>query len=654
MNRLAAEKSSYLQHAADQKIDWYPWGAEPFEKARKENKPVFLSSGAVWCHWCHVMAKESFYDDEVARILNEHYVSIKLDRDERPDIDRRYQRALAGMGVAGGWPLSIFLTPDKRPFFGGTYFPPYEKHGKPAFITMLTAIAQLYREKRSEVENHCTELMKMINPSSPGQGSINEAMIDHALSVMLEAQDRTYGGFGSAPKFPMSGSLEFLLARYWFSGDKGLRSMLTKTLTAMAQGGFCDQLAGGFHRYSTDPLWIVPHFEKMTDDNAWLLRNYVQAFALFGDPLYRETALGIIDFVTAELTDEKGGFYASQDADVTPDDEGGYFTWTEDEFRTVLTKEESDLLSAYYLNNHGIVHHDATKHVLYVSSSLDRVAVNLGITPPEARDMLERGRKKLLAFREQRTKPFVDKAIYTSLNGMMIAAFLKAWRGLGREDAKVSALAALARIIDTRSFGPEVFHCEGIRGMLDDYAYLIDALIEAYEATGDQSLIERADTFMSHSIDLFWDREGSGFFDTEDTVIGLRLKGVEDIPHPSANAVSIGNLIRLAHIVDRPEYRDYAEKALRGFAGYAQVMGLHGGYFFSALDLFFMTADVTIDAPFRSDLAEQIRSLPYPYTVIRYGSQNGTATLCMKNACHEPVTDAGRLAGIMAGYRQNG
>ncbi len=379
MNKLANEKSAYLRHAAHQKINWYPWSDEAFEKAKQEDKPVFLSSGAIWCHWCHVMAKESFEDNEVALILNENFIAIKLDRDEMPDIDRRYQQAVAAMGFGGGWPLSIFLTSDRKPFYGGTYFPPGEGFGRPAFKTILMAITQLYRAKRDEVIESSEKILDMLKQKPMGTGELRESLIDEGLSNIMKSIDTLYGGFGKTPKFPMSGAIEFLLGRYFFSRDEVLGAALKKTLTFMAKGGYHDQLAGGFHRYSTDQAWIIPHFEKMADDNAWLLRNYVDAYSLFGDPYFRKVAEGIISFTRGELSHPDGGFYASQDADVTPDDEGGYFTWTDEDFRKLLEDEEYKVLAAYFLHDRGMMHHDPAKRVLFLDKSPEDVAKMVGM-----------------------------------------------------------------------------------------------------------------------------------------------------------------------------------------------------------------------------------------------------------------------------------
>jgi len=648
VNKLADQKSAYLQHAAHQEINWYPWGDEPFEKAKREDKPVFLSSGAIWCHWCHVMAKESFEDHEVAQILNDNFIAIKLDRDEMPDIDRRYQQVVAAMGFGGGWPLSVFLTPDKKPFYGGTYFPPNEGFGRPAFKTILLAIAQLYRTQRDQVRESGEQLFNMLKHKPLVAGEIRESLIDEGTNILMKSADTLYGGFGRAPKFPMSGAIEFLLGRYFFTRDDALGAMLKKTLTSMALGGFHDQLAGGFHRYSTDQAWIIPHFEKMADDNAWLLRNYLDAYSLFGHPYFKEVAEGIISFTRSELSHPDGGFYASQDADVTPDDEGGYFTWTDDDFKELLSPEEYSVLAPYFLHEKAMMHHDSSKRVLSIEKRLEDVAKEIGMDADTAHTILEQGKKKLLAAREKRTKPFIDSALYSSLNGMYIASFLKAYRVLGDEEIKNFALASLEKILAINTDDNTVFHAPGVKGLLDDHIHLIDALVSAYEVTGDTSYLEKADQFMTRTIELFWDDDEGGFFDTAEEVLGTRLKGIEDIPQPSANSLAIILLIKLGFIQDKPGYRTLAEKALRVFSSWGQTTGVHGGYYFSALDAYYNGLGLTVNTSAGTELAKTARSSFRPYTTLAYREEQGYILPCGGNICYEPIQDPAVLKKFMS------
>jgi len=428
MNRLSREKSPYLRHSAHQKIEWYTWSDEAFGRAKKEDKPIFLSTGAIWCHWCHVMAKECFENEEIVEFLNEHFINIKLDRDERPDIDRRYQQAVTAMGSGGGWPLSVFLTPDRKPFFGGTYFPPEDILDRPGFKRVLRAIVDFYKSKREEISQYSEELMNSLKPKPLLYGEIKESMINEATTSILSTLDPQNGGFGSAPKFPMSGALEFLINRYFFTRNESLGYTVKKTLESMAKGGLHDQIGGGFHRYSTDEAWILPHFEKMADDNAWLLRNYIDAYFLFGDNYFKEVAEGIIRFLRDVLSDHDGGFYASQDADVTPDDEGGYFTWRDADFRRVLTDEEYKVLSLHFLHEMGSMHHDESKKVLFVVREAKEIADTLKKDVNNVQEIIISGKEKLLKERNNRQAPFVDDTLYTALNGMLITAFLKAYR----------------------------------------------------------------------------------------------------------------------------------------------------------------------------------------------------------------------------------
>lgn len=655
MNRLANERSAYLRHAAEQKVDWHPWSEEAFEKAARENKPVFLSSGAIWCHWCHVMAKESFEDEEIARVLNDRFISVKLDRDERPDIDRRYQQAVAAMGRGGGWPLSVFLTPDKKPFFGGTYFPPVERFGMPSFPTILLAISRYYKERRDEIEEQAAALIDALKRDGTPRGDLSVDLIDSAAERMLMSVDKAHGGFGSAPKFPMPGALEFLLGRYLFSGNEDIAFALRRTLYAMSSGGFHDQIGGGFHRYSTDEAWGVPHFEKMTDDNAWLLRNYCDAYRAFGDAYFKEVAEGIIRFVDKELSGPAGGFYASMDADVTPDDEGGYFTWGRDELETVLSGEEFEVLSRHLFNPRNAVHHAPDKVVLSVVENIEDIAMKTGKQVSELGALVGSGKQKLLAEREKRQKPYIDAALYTSLNGMMISAYCRAWRTFGDRRVLEKAMAALDRVLSVNVRDGELYHSEGVEALLEDYVYLCDALISAYEATGEDRYFHDAERFFDICLERFWDTDGSGFFDTQGEVIGLRLKGIEDVPRPSPNALAVVVLLKLAAISGEEAYRSYAEDVLKAFIPAADAMSVHGGYFFSALEAFFRMLKLEVHTGPASDIAGAARAAYYPYSVIVYSDTGDNVVVpCAGATCYQPVGTAQALNEFLKERKANG
>jgi uncharacterized protein YyaL (SSP411 family) len=647
MNRLSREKSAYLKHSADQKIDWHPWSEEAFRLARQEDKPLFLSSGAVWCHWCHVMAKECFFDNEIAGLLNENFVSIKIDRDERPDIDKRYQMAVAAMGSGGGWPLSVFLTHDKKPFFGGTYFPPDDKLGRPGFKKVLRAVLELYRTRQDEISQYTEKLINALKPSPSTHGEISESLLDQAVQDILSQFDARNGGFGTAPKFPMQGALEFLISRYFLVQDNAVELVISKTLKAMAQGGFYDQIGGGFHRYSTDESWTIPHFEKMADDNAWLLRNYINAYFVFGDEFYREVAEGIIKFIKDVLSDPDGGFYISQDADVTPDDEGGYFTWTEDDFRKPLDEDEYRILSLHLMHKAGAMHHDESKRVLFAVMTAEEIAKTTGKDIKEITGLIRRGISKLLGSRNERQTPFIDKTLYTSINGMLISACLLSCRVLNDNGLKEFALKSLERIMKTHFSGRQLFHTEGVKAVLDDYLYLVDALISAYEVTGEHSRLQKADEIMEICIRSLWDADEGGFIDTDEHLLEMKIKGIEDIPHPSANSLSIILLLKLSFMTGKEGYREYAEKSLKVFSAKAGDIGIHAGYYFCALDAYFNPLKLTLHASPSAKLAETALSSVTPFTTIVYAEDKGCVIPCFRDACFEPVTDPGALRNFL-------
>ncbi|MFI5293611.1 MAG: thioredoxin domain-containing protein [Thermodesulfovibrionales bacterium] len=638
MNRLVQEKSPYLKHAAGQPIEWYPWCEEAFERAAKEDKPVFLSTGAIWCHWCHVMAQESFEDEVIARLLNEDFISIKLDRDERPDIDRRYQRAVSSMGNGSGWPLSVFLTPQKKPFFGGTYFPPEDRQGRPGFGKVLKAVSDFYKTRRGEIEEYADRLLAVLKGDAHSSGEIDRAVLERAESSMLSAYDPEHGGFGTAPKFPAPGAVEFLTNRYYFTREETIGHAARKTLDSMAKGGFHDQIGGGFHRYSTDEAWIVPHFEKMADDNAWLLRNYSGAYAVFGTEYFKSVAEGIIRFSLEVLADPEGGFYASQDADVTADDEGGYFTWTEGDFKGLLSEEERRVLEMHLFHDKGAMHHDESKRVLFVAMTPEDIASATGYGFEKVLEIINSGREKLLRGRKARAAPFVDKTLYTGINGMFIAAYLTAYRILGDVNVKDFALKSLERIWNGRIREDELLHSEGVKGLLDDYVYIMAAMIDAYEVEAEPVYLERAEKIAGFCIKKFWDEVSGGFLDTDEEVLGVRLKAVEDIPHPSANSVGIMQLLRLHLITGKEEYYRRAEEGLKTFSGSASDLGIHAGYYFCAMDAYFNMTKLTVGRAAESELAAAAVNLFRPYKTVVHNGEDGCVTPCLASGvCLEPI-----------------
>ncbi len=597
------------------------------------------------------MAKECFENDEIVSILNSLFVCIKIDRDERPDIDRRYQNAVMAMGGGSGWPLSVFLTSDRKPFFGGTYFPPEDNMGRPGFKKILKTISEIYKMKNSEIMEISNKLMASLKIIAHEKGEIKESTTQEVMLKMLTFLDVNNGGFGTAPKFPITGAFEFLLNRYFLSGFEAVGSAVTMSLEKMKKGGYHDQIGGGFHRYSVDAEWIIPHFEKMTDDNAWLLRNYIKAYSLTGNEIFRRTAEDIIYFVRTVLSDPEGGFYASQDADITSDDEGSYFTWTDNELKGILTDEEYKVLSLHMFSDKGRMHHDKSKRVLFDAIELEKVAVITGINLGKIKELLLSAKMKLLETRNRRLAPFIDKTFYTSLNGMMASSFLKSSCILGNNELKDFAIKTIEKISDLFIKDNRVYHTYNINGIIDDYIYFLESLIDAYEVTSLKKYLERADNLMSLCIEKFWDHENGGFYDTETDVLDMRLKNILDIPHPSANALGILLLIKLFTITNKTEYIRYAEDGLKYFATQAEEAGLNAAYYYCALDAYFDTLKLEIRADCNSKLAKNARAIFYPYKSIIYGEDTGNIIPCTRKVCYEPIREIKGLEDFINNLR---
>jgi hypothetical protein len=652
MNRLEKEKSPYLRHAATQAIDWHPWSDEAFRRAKEEDKPVFLSSGAIWCHWCHVQARECFENPEIAALLNENFISIKLDRDERPDVDRRYQEALAAMGEPGGWPLSIFLTPEGKPFYGGTYFPPEEGFGRPGFKKVLREVAKFYRENGGKARDYSERVMGHLRPRPLQKSALGERMLAGGAQSMVDLFDPENGGFGRYPKFPMPGALAFLTGRYFFGGNPAVGHAVRKTLVQMAKGGIRDHLGGGFHRYSTDAGWIIPHFEKMGEDNAWLLRNYVEAYHVFGEPSFREVAEEIVGFVRSTLSDPEGGFYSSQDADVVPEDEGGYFTWTMGDFREALGPDEFDIAELEvarmsFLHDRGRTHHDERKHVLFAVMEPVEIAEKTGLDAREVERKLASAKRKLLAARNTRTAPVVDKTLYSFTNGLFISSYLLAWRHFGDGYLLDFALKSLKRILCLNARDGVLYRTGEVRGVLDDHVHMVGALIDAYECTADREYAQLAEGLMRTTIENFWEKTSYGFFDSAEEVAGLRLKQIEDVPHPSANALAAWHLVRLYQISRKNEYLKLAEDSLGAFSSVAEGLSIHGGAFYLALDGFFHHMALAVNCPLSGGLGQAALRTFRPYKIISYGEDSGLVLPCKKGRCLEAERDADALQSLL-------
>ncbi|HLW48387.1 MAG TPA: thioredoxin domain-containing protein [bacterium] len=606
-NHLAGARSAYLRSAAHQPVDWYPWGNAAFERAHAEDKPILLDIGAVWCHWCHVIDRESYDDAETAAVINANFVAVKVDRDERPDVDVRYQNAVSAIAGQGGWPLTAFLTPDGRVFFGGTYFPPDGAHGRPGFKQVLHSVAEFYRTHRDQAHGYAGELYQALHRLGDARGSgevLAPALIDAAVADITRQFDAVYGGFGGAPKFPHSSAVELLLRRHARTAEPDLLSVVTRTLDRMGRGGVYDQLGGGFHRYSVDAAWIVPHFEKMLYDNAGLLANYAHAYRATGVSLFRDVAAGIVSYVRGTLMDADGGFYTSQDADISLHDDGDYYTWTRDEAAAALGADELAAAALrYHLDGPGEMHHDPRRHVLYVDKDTDVIGALLARPVDDVRALLARAQTRLLAARGERPAPFVDRTIYAGWNGMMMTAFFAAAQLPGLAAAAENAMHALERTIRDayapgRGFRHAVTAPDGIGGLLDDQVHMATALLDAFEHTGEPRFLRLAAETMDYVLAEF--RSPSGAFydvaargDASEPSrgsrnalggLGLPYVPVQDAPTPSGNGVAVLALERLAALTGDARYRDEAERALRATAPGHVEQGLFTATLGLALD----------------------------------------------------------------------
>lgn len=598
-NGLVNAASGYLRSARHQPVDWQPWSAEAFARAQRENKPILLDIGATWCHWCHVMGRESYEDFATADVINHHYIAIKIDRDERPDIDTRYQAAVSAISGQGGWPLTAFLTPEGKPYFGGTYFPPFERHGQPSFQRVLLTMADAFTNRREEVEESAGSVMLAIEESEtyPGHaGSADPALLEKLIASPLQQFDERNGGFGSQPKFPHPAVLDLLIDAAMRDGVHATRArhVAITTLDSMSAGGIYDQLAGGFHRYSIDDQWRVPHFEKMAYDNSELLKTYVHAYQAFGEERHADVAKDMLRWMDACLSDrELGGFYASQNADASLDDNGDYFTWTRAEAAAVLTTEELEAATTFYnLRSVGDMHHNPQQNVLH------RHPQSAAANPA-----LSSAREKLLHARLQRPTPCVDTTMYTAWNAMCISAYLLAGRVLCLPDATAFALKSLDRVLAVVWNGSSVAHVIAysqatpatvpIAGVLDDYAMLANAALDAWEIAGDPAHFKAAQQILDAMLDRFCDFSTDtntclGFFDTERVAkplgaLAARRKPLQDSPTPSGNASAATALLRLHGLTGNERYRMLALCTLETFAGIVEHFGLYAASYALAL-----------------------------------------------------------------------
>jgi hypothetical protein len=587
-NRLVHEKSPYLLQHARNPVDWYPWGPAAFAKAKKEGKPIFLSVGYSTCHWCHVMERESFESDPVAKILNEFYVSIKVDREERPDIDQIYMTATQVLAGQGGWPNSLWLTPDGKPWYAGTYFPPNDKFGRPGFKKILTQLAKAWKAQNAEILKRSGEIAARIKRYTSGQnrktvsGDISYRLLENATGVMAMTFDPRMGGFGRAPKFPPHSNLQLLLSEYKRTKSARLLHMATFTLDAMARGGIHDHVGGGFHRYATDPIWLLPHFEKMLYDNAQLARAYVNAYLLTGKERHKRVAMDIYGWVLREMTDPGGGFYSALDAD-SEGEEGLFYVWKRKEVVEILGEKAGDeFCKAYGFAEGGNFYDQASRkkpggNIPHFPEGLEAAAKKLKTDPDALRKRLSAAREKLLKVRVKRIWPYKDDKILTSWNGLMIEAL--AYGGRGLKDARLIAAAEKAaafvlkhmrkdgRLLRTyRSGGAK------LNAYLDDYAFLGLALVELHRTTGDKKWLTEAASLADVMLKHYSDPDAGGFFFTSSDHEELlsRTKDPFDRAVPAGNAVAVRLLVELGHLTAQAKYRAAAEKSLKAFLMFMQ------------------------------------------------------------------------------------
>jgi uncharacterized protein len=590
-NRLASESSPYLLQHADNPVDWYPWGEEAFERARAEDRPVLLSVGYSACHWCHVMEHESFEDPETARLMNDLFINVKVDREERPDVDSIYMTAVQTLTGHGGWPMTVFLTPEGTPFYGGTYFPPESRHGLPAFRQVLTAVAAAYRDRRGDVERTATDLLAAVRDSTRLQdpaASLDPAILDTAYRGLVARYDDRHGGLGGAPKFPQPMVLDMLLRHHVRTGDPGAIRRAQHTLRQMARGGMYDQVGGGFHRYSVDAHWLVPHFEKMLYDNALLARTYLHAYQATGDPELRRVAEEILEYVRREMTSPEGGFYSAQDAD-SEGEEGRFYVWTADEVDAILGPDDGPVFRRYYGVTPG--GNFEGRSILHVDRDLAAVAAEIGRSEEALASLLERGRHALYEARARRVWPARDDKVLTAWNAMMLQAFAVSGRVLDRAEDRRTAERNARFLLDAlrpdgrlkRSWRAGTARVDAF---LEDHALLGDAFLSLYEATFDPRWVREARQLGDEIIDRFWDDDEGLFHDrpADGEPLVVRPRAVDDNATPSGNSAATFLLLRLTAFTGEPRYERTAVRVLHSMGGLLQRAPMAFGHLLAALD----------------------------------------------------------------------
>ncbi len=573
-NRLINARSPYLRKSAHQPVDWYEWSEEAFERARKEDKPILMSIGGVWCHWCHVMAHESFEKPEIARIINENFIPIKVDRDERPDIDRRHQEVVMALTGSGGWPLTVFLTPEGEAFFGGTYFPPEDRWGRPGFKSLLLRIAQLWKEDRDKILSSAMHITQSIRDyySRSYKDFAGEELLSRGISALLASLDYQKGGMAGAPKFHHAKALELLIIHAYFTNNEAISKAVELSSDAMAKGGVYDHLLGGFFRYSTDEDWLVPHFEKMLYDNAELLELYSIAYRVWKKELYSYIARGIVEYYKLYGADPKGGFYASQDADIGLLDEGGYYTFTYEELKDILSPEEMSLATLYFgITPKGHMH--GGKNVLHINMTEEEVSLQTDRSLEEVKGLIQSIRQKLTSLREKRQTPYIDKTLYTGWNGLMLTGMCEYYKTFGDRWAYEFSVKTADRLLKEFYKEGGLLHTEGVEGFSEDYIFLARGLLSLYEITQDKAYLSTSKELTDRAIQLFWDGQSWGFVDAPPKGVGLlsvKNRPLQDTPTQSVNGSAVYTLLLLYSLTGEEKYMEYAEKTLQAFAGFVR------------------------------------------------------------------------------------
>lgn len=670
-NRLAAESSLYLRQHANNPVDWYPWGPEALARSKELDRPIFLSIGYSACHWCHVMEHESFEDPSTAELLNQHFVCIKVDREERPDLDDIYMKAVQLLNHGqGGWPMSVWLTPDLHPFFAGTYFPPDDRYGRTSFKKVLTALANAWKDRRQELTKSAgdiTEHLKSFGelPESAG-GVVGDALLRNAVRHLRSSFDSVYGGFSRAPKFPHALELQLLLRAWKRFGDDEALHMVRKSLDHMARGGMYDQLGGGFHRYSVDARWLVPHFEKMLYDNALLTQAYLEAFQGTGDSFYRDIVQETLEYVLREMTHPDGGFYSSQDAD-SEGEEGKYFVWSKPEFDRIVGPDLAEL--ANYVWGVTTDGNFEGQNILFRSKSDEQDAKLLGMPLADFQWKLGEARQRLFSARSNRVKPGRDEKILTAWNGLMIAAFAKAAMVLNNQEYLAAGVKA-AQFVLLRLRTPSgrlLRTCADnqpgkLEAYLEDYAFLADALVHLYQATFDERFLNDAEACAEIILSQFVDAERGGFFATIDDheKLILRPRDIHDSSTPSGNAMAVMVLLRLSSLLGRDDFRQAAERTLNTFMGIMESHPSAVGQMLVAYDFWLgpVQEAVVIGEPKNDDfwrVVKASRRTFAPRRIVAAKTINGesrlplfsgrdsktpvTLFLCENGTCQMPITD---------------